>query len=145
MCAQVLCSLHCTQPPWWDVSLGPSSRKTSGMEKGLLHMIRHGRMEVSVWRGATWCECDNLESGRKAQEECTLGVCCQEERAKERGEVRGTSPFLLPSWQSPGGRKRPQGGIQRCPLWGTEVNTNAATGRLRLWLKYHGSQRLATP
>ena len=41
----------------------------------------------SVRQGGTWCECDNLESGGKAQEECTLGVCCQEERAKERGEV----------------------------------------------------------
>lgn len=144
MCAQVLCSLHCTAT-LVRRELRAELQKNQWDGERPVTYDKAWRMEVSVWRGATWCECDNLESGRKAQEECTLGVCCQEERAKERGEVRGTSPFLLPSWQSPGVRKRPQGGIQRCPLWGTEVNTNAATGWLHLWLKYHGSQRLATP
>ena len=95
------------------MSLGLSSEKTSGMEKGRLHIIRHGRMEVSVRRGGTWCERDNLESGRKAQEECTLGVCCQEERVKERGESMRHKPFPAPLLTKPRGvGKDPRGAFK---------------------------------
>lgn len=47
-CAQAPCLFYPTKWPWSDMSLGQSSSKISGMEKGLLYIIRHGRMEVNV-------------------------------------------------------------------------------------------------
>ena len=113
-CAQVLCLLPCTQPPWRDMSLGASSRKASGMEKGLLHMIRHGRMEVSVRRGGTWCELDKS----RVREESSGRMYPWGLWSGGKGEGMRQKPFPAPLLTDPMGQEKTPRGHSKVPTMG---------------------------
>lgn len=108
----MLITLHTAT--WRDMSLGPSSRKTSGMEKGLLHMIRHGRMEVSVRRGGTWCEFDTS----RVREESSARMYPWGLLSGGKGEGMRHKPFPVPLLADPMGQEKTPGGHSKVPTMG---------------------------